>query len=240
MLGAQGDRRIGGRLSAWGSHSRELNPDVSAGAAAACASALLVISTSLAVAATPVLALAFYASLVAVASGVEATLAPRAERPSALSPPAQWLAQASSLILLAVWLGSPLLARQPPRTWHVALGSVVLLSGAALRAAAIARLGARFNSDNHIEASASLEIRGLYRCLAHPSELGLLLLVLGAAMFWGADTMWSIPLLYLLALARLNVEEAALVRHHGVRYAIYRRTTLDPFPILTPQGGASA
>jgi protein-S-isoprenylcysteine O-methyltransferase Ste14 len=120
------------------------------------------------------------------------------------------------------------------------LGAIVFASGAVLRATSILQLGARFNSDNHIEASASLETDGLYRCFAHPSELGLLLLAVGAALFWGAATLWIIPLLYLVSLARLNIEETALTRAHGVRYALYRRGRFDPFPNITPQGGCGA
>lgn len=205
-----------------------------AGGAAVCTSALLVVSASLAQPVPAVLPLALYWALVAFASGLEAAVAPRAERPSALPSPVGWLAHASGLMLLAVWLGSPSLAREPPTSWQVALGSVSLLSGAALRTAAIVRLGARFNSDNHIEASAALETAGLYGRLAHPSELGLLLLAAGGATFWGSATIWIVPPLYLVTLARLNVEEAALARHHGMRYALYRRATLDPFPNMTP------
>ena len=210
---------------------------VGAGIATAGANALLILSLGLARPAPSAPLLAVYAGLVAVASGLEAALAPPAERATETSA-ARWPARASGLLLMAVWLGSPLLATSPPDPWRFALGSIAFAAGAALRAVAIRRLGARFNSDNHIEADAALETHGLYRRLAHPSELGLLLLAAGAALFWGTATLWMIPALYLATLARLTLEEAALSRRHGARYALYRRSTFDPFPRLTPQGGA--
>lgn len=206
---------------------------------AALASLLLVLST-LWVRPAPQGLLLVYAGLVALASGVEASLAPATEgRIPASDSPAIWLAQASGLLLLAVWLGGPLTSAGPPPPWAPPIGVVVLIAGSTLRAVAIARLGGRFNSDNHIETTAVLETGGLYRRLAHPSEVGLLLLALGAAIFWSnAGAALLVAAAYLVSLARLRLEETALTRRYGALYAAYRRTTFDPFPTLPSRGAA--
>jgi protein-S-isoprenylcysteine O-methyltransferase Ste14 len=208
---------------------------------AACASGLLVGSVAVVQPVPSLSRLAIFALLVAVASGAEAALAPPIANAPVATGAAGRLAQANGLVLLAIWLGGPLLARAPTADGRALLGAVAIGAGGTLRAAAIARLGARFNSDNTIAPGAALETRGVFRRLAHPSELGLLLLAAGAAVFWGgAATALMIAPLYLLAVARLSLEEAALARRHGARYAAYRRSTFDPFPILTPQGAAGA
>lgn len=222
----------------WGGRGGAVRLAGGPGGMAASANAALVMAVALARPALTLPLLGAYAGLIAVASGLEAALAPPADRSCESSLRTGWPAQASGLMLMAVWLGSPLLATTPPDSWRICLGSVVFVAGAALRCAAIARLGERFNSDNHIEAGAALETHGLYRRLAHPSELGLLLLAAGAGLFWGGAMLWFLPPLYLVTLARLNAEEAALTRRHGARYALYRRGTFDPFPNLAPHGGA--
>ena len=201
---------------------------------------LLVVAASFACPSSQTPLLLLYASLLAFASGLEASLAPAIEHISRRSP-AGWLAQVSGLLLLAAWLHGPLCGAAPTALWEPLLGATALIAGAALRAAAIVRLGARFTSDNHIETGAGLETGGLYRRLAHPSELGLMLLALGAAVFWGdVHAALIVAALYSVTLARLRFEEVALTRHHGSLYAAYRRATFDPFPTLTPRGVAGA
>jgi protein-S-isoprenylcysteine O-methyltransferase Ste14 len=181
-----------------------------------------------------------YAALGALVAGVEAALASPNERAPETSSPTGLFSQASGLLFMALWLGSPFFASGGPLVWRALIGAVAIGSGLALRATAIVTLGARFNSDNYIEAGAVLETKGLYRRLAHPSELGLLLLAVGALAYWAAAILWIIAPLYLVTVARLNLEETALTRSHGARYVHYRRHTLDPFPFLAPQGGSRA
>lgn len=230
----------GGGVSARGGRDGMAGLRVGAGCAAAGASVFLVLAAGLSRHGAALPPLGLYAALVAFASGLEAAVAPPADRSSPPGSTPVLLAQLTGLLLLANQLGGPWLARAAPAPWRVEFGSVALLAGAMLRAAAIRRLGGRFNSDNHIAAGAALETGGLYRRLAHPSELGLLLVATGAAAFWGGATAWLVAPLYLVTLARLSLEEAALTRRHGASYARYRRATFDPFPNLTSRGGARA
>jgi protein-S-isoprenylcysteine O-methyltransferase Ste14 len=145
-----------------------------------------------------------------------------------------WLAAATGLVLL---LAStlPLLAGALARPQlFIGLGASAMGVGAALRAGAIAQLGERFNSSNAIAEGAGLEQHALYRRLAHPSELGLLLLVAGGLVLVGRPAAWLfLPLVYLLTLARVRLEEQALTRRHGDNYRRYRARTLDPAPAFT-------
>jgi protein-S-isoprenylcysteine O-methyltransferase Ste14 len=167
--------------------------------------------------------------LATLASALEAAVAPATDR-SGPGRAAQ-LAQASGLLLLGIWttsLAAPGGAR-PPAAWLA--GAAMLALGALLRAAAIARLGARFNSDNRIEAGAALETAGLYRRLAHPSELGLVLLAAGAVLMVGGPAQAAIAAaLYGVTAWRMRLEERALIAAHGPAYAAYRRATWDPIP----------
>jgi protein-S-isoprenylcysteine O-methyltransferase Ste14 len=215
-------------------HSKAARLWISIGAA--CANASLAFAAALAHPSTPISIIVGYAALSALVGGVEAGLAPSIDRASNVFSPAALAAQASGLLFMAVWLGSPLFAIASKGLWFPLFGCAAIVAGATLRASAIVNLGARFNSDNHIGDSAILETKGLYRHLAHPSELGLLLLAAGASVFWGAMTLPIIASLYLVTIARLCLEETALTRRHGARYALYRRSTLDPFPHLALQG----
>jgi len=112
-------------------------------------------------------------------------------------------------------------------------GALLMLAGASLRAGAIAQLGRRFNSTNAIAPEARLETRGLYRWLAHPSELGLLLLAGGGLVLTApaAALLMLLPL-YALTLARLRLEERALAARHGDAWRRYRARTFDPIPAM--------
>jgi protein-S-isoprenylcysteine O-methyltransferase Ste14 len=129
----------------------------------------------------------------------------------------------------------PLLAGAPARSLPlIGLGAAAMGVGAALRAGAIAQLGERFNSSNAIAEGGRLEQRALYHLFAHPSELGLLLLVAGDLVLVGRAAAWLfLPVIYLLMLARLRLEEHALTRRHGDAYRRYRAGTLDPAPAFT-------
>lgn len=185
-----------------------------------------------------------FAGLAALAAASEAAVAPaveaRAPRSESGSRTAPVLGAASAALFLAFSLTSLLL---PLRTggfravlgapWDMVAGAGLMWAGGGLRVAAIATLGARFNSDNHIAAEASLHTDGVFRRLAHPSELGLLLLIAGAMLLTGLSPAWLLAVpIYLLAVLRLRLEEAALLRVHGAAYRLYRSRTLDPLPSL--------
>lgn len=140
---------------------------------------------------------------------------------------------ATGLSLLVLWAGPlALRAAGPTPATQAGVGAALMLAGAGLRVAAIRQLGSRFSSTNAIAPGAALERRGLYRWMAHPSELGLFALGAGALLLSGAAIAWwlGFVLLYALTVSRLTLEELALVQHHGDAYRAYRATTLDPIP----------
>lgn len=189
---------------------------------------------------------AAFAALAALACALEAAVAPvdaagddAGHGPTAgpagagpVSARVTALARATGLLLLAVWITAAVaIGACGPPVAAAAAGTVMMAAGAVLRGAAIRRLGQRFNSTNAIAAGAALERDGVYRWLAHPSELGLMLLAGGAAvMALSPAPALLVAVLWGITAARLRLEEAALVRHHGDGYRAYRRTTFDPLP----------
>lgn len=183
-----------------------------------------------------------FALLMGVAAGLEARLALAAApaEPEAAPAHGRTVSALSALTGLAVFAASvapfafqragapaPLIGGAA----DAALGLLLMGMGLALRVAAIARLGHRFNSANVVAPGDRLETAGLYRWLAHPSELGLLLLLAGGLLLVRGSWAWLLlPLVYLLAAARITFEEKALVARHGAAYRQYRRRTFDPIP----------
>ena len=180
-------------------------------------------------------------ALATLAAAIEAACAASARADHAVAPAPQARAYArlsglsalACLVLtlapLAAWprLSTPLTAAPG---W-VLLACVLTAVGVALRGLAIHRLGARFSSRNAIDADAALETQGVYRLLAHPSEVGLLALAAGAALLAGGPLgLVVLPALYALTLARVRIEEAALRDRHGCIYKLYRAARWDPFP----------
>jgi len=166
------------------------------------------------------------------AGAAEAALAPMDAPAGAAEPRSRRLALATGVMLLAVLtLAAAAIGAADPPAPAAAAGAAMMAAGAILRAAAIRRLGLRFNSTNTIAVGAALERDGVYRWLAHPSEVGLALIAGGAAVmaFAPAPALLLVPL-WGVTLARVRFEEAALVRHHGTAYRAYRRTTFDRFP----------
>jgi len=158
-------------------------------------------------------------ALLGIAAGAE-TLAVGARVETEPVPP---LARASALALLAgFWLalteGS--LRAAPTHAVPGLLGGAALLSGVALRVAAIRTLGDDFVSTHR---AGALVTGGVYRVLRHPSETGQLLLALGAALLAqsGASALWLAAVILPLTLLRLRREERALLRH-APAYAAYR------------------
>jgi protein-S-isoprenylcysteine O-methyltransferase Ste14 len=92
------------------------------------------------------------------------------------------------------------------------LGALVMLAGIALRCAAVYTLGDRFVSE--LRADAPLIRRGVYRRLAHPSEVGLLILTLGVCVLFESRAAFAIWLFVIvpLTVARVRIENAFLQR----------------------------
>ena len=115
----------------------------------------------------------------------------------------------------------------------LAAAAILLAAGAVLRVLALARLGSRFTSDNGVVPSAGLERRGVYRFLAHPSEVGLTAIgIAGPVLFPHPSMVGLFLILTLIQVWRLYLEERALFQHYGDVYLAYRRRTRDPWPSL--------
>ena len=103
----------------------------------------------------------------------------------------------------------------------------MFIAGSLLRGASIQQLGDCFRSDFTVPAHHRLVRDGVYRYLRHPSETGLLLVGLGAAVMFGSTvslTLW-LCILAPLTLLRIALEEQSLLEAFGDEYRAYRRNT---------------
>jgi protein-S-isoprenylcysteine O-methyltransferase len=112
-------------------------------------------------------------------------------------------------------------------------GVVLFVAGLLLRWWAIITLGRFFTVDVTIEKDHELVERGPFRLVRHPSYTGVLLAFVGFALSlrnWAALLVILVPI-FAAFIRRMNVEEDALSRALGSRYADYMRRTkrLVPF-----------
>jgi protein-S-isoprenylcysteine O-methyltransferase Ste14 len=110
-----------------------------------------------------------------------------------------------------------------PSIWTGLLALACLLSGLAIRWAAIVTLGRQFTVDVAIRPDHALVQHGLYRLVRHPSYSGLLLAMFGVGLLY---TNWlslvSLMVPITLAVAdRIAKEERALRAALGAPYAAY-------------------
>ena len=112
-------------------------------------------------------------------------------------------------------------------------GVFLFVAGLVLRWWAIITLGRFFTVDVTIEKDHELVERGPFRVVRHPSYTGVLLAFVGFALTlhnWAALLVMLVPI-FAAFIRRMNVEEDALSRALGSRYADYMRRTkrLVPF-----------
>ena len=113
------------------------------------------------------------------------------------------------------------------------VGVILFVAGLILRWWAIITLGRFFTVDVVIEKDHELVERGPFRLVRHPSYTGVLLAFVGFALTlrnWAALLVVLVPI-FAAFIRRMNVEEEALSRALGSRYADYMRRTkrLVPF-----------
>ena len=116
---------------------------------------------------------------------------------------------------------------------HIAGGFLMLL-GSTLRWLAIRTLGRFFVSHNMICESQPLVQWGVYRWLRHPSETGLLAVVLGASLLLGSPLgalLWFWLLLPLVVL-RIDLEERRLRTAFGAEFDHYARRVKRLVPFI--------
>jgi protein-S-isoprenylcysteine O-methyltransferase len=111
---------------------------------------------------------------------------------------------------------------------------VLFVVGLLLRWWAIITLGRFFTVDVTIEKDHEVVERGPFRWVRHPSYTGVLLAFVGVALSlrnWGALVLILVPI-FVAFVHRMNVEEEALSRALGERYAEYMTRTKRLIPLV--------
>ena len=122
----------------------------------------------------------------------------------------------------------------PHGRMFASVGVVLLVAGLILRWWAIITLGRFFTVDVTIERDHELVERGPFRIVRHPSYTGVLLAFVGLGLSLGN---WAALLVILIPIGaafvhRMNVEEDALSRALGPRYAEYIKRTKRLVPFI--------
>jgi protein-S-isoprenylcysteine O-methyltransferase Ste14 len=144
-----------------------------------------------------------------------------------------WLVIALSIVA-GVFVAQNFRAAALPYGQMFAMAGVVLfVAGLLLRWWAIITLGRFFTVDVTIEKNHELVERGPFRIMRHPSYTGVLLAFVGLGLSlrnWAALLIILVPI-GAAFIRRMNVEEDALLRALGARYADYMKRTkrLVPF-----------
>lgn len=114
------------------------------------------------------------------------------------------------------------------------LGCACLVSGIAIRLAAVATLRGQFTTTVTIAAQQRIVDSGPYHFVRHPAYLGLLLSLLGFGLCSGnwISLMVAVGLPLTAVAYRIRVEERALLRHFGPAYAEYSSRTKRLVPGL--------
>ncbi len=142
-----------------------------------------------------------------------------------------WAAIASS-VTAAQWIGEVSAPTMPGGHSLKIAGIAVFALGLAVRWKAILELGKAFSVNVAVRQGQTLLSTGLYRVVRHPSYLGLVLIFAAVGLHarnWLALAIVLTPTLAAL-IYRMHVEEAALLRAFGERYAAYSRTTRRLIP----------
>src|SRR5207244_12844666 len=125
-------------------------------------------------------------------------------------------------------------AALPYQRSFVVAGVVLFIAGLFLRWWAIITLCRLFTVDVTIEKDHELVERGPFRVVRHPSYTGVLLAFVGFGLTlrnWAALLIVLVPI-FAAFIRRMNVEEDALSRALGSRYADYMRRTKRLMPFV--------
>jgi protein-S-isoprenylcysteine O-methyltransferase Ste14 len=144
------------------------------------------------------------------------------------------VAAATGVSLLALFVAG--VAERVPgalAAWQVA-GAAAMVVGVALRCAAIRALGRSFVTEARAPAGESLEVRGVYRVMRHPSETGLSAIGLGAASVLESTVALAIwaALLVPTTLLRIQREDRVLASAFPEEHLRYARAVGALLPRL--------
>lgn len=139
-----------------------------------------------------------------------------------IPPPLVMLLAAAAMWALDRWLP---LGRLLPPPWN-RLGALPALAAVAFIAPAMMRFRGAGTTVNPMDPgkASRLVTAGVFQVTRNPMYLGLLLLLLGWALWLGSVTPWLVPPLFatFITIAQIGPEEAALDRLFGEEYRAYR------------------
>lgn len=188
---------------------------------------------------TPSAALVAVAATTVLVVVLEAS-AQRGDDRAATSRDDRWLAGATSAAMALATLGGlvELGARGGSGDWLlVGSGCALAIAGASLRARAIGALGERFITE--ARAPAALVTGDVFALVRHPSELGLLIIVVGLAIAApGVATGVALLGSLVCTVARTRREDRALAAAFGEAHAIYARRVGSLLPRVLPRASA--
>jgi protein-S-isoprenylcysteine O-methyltransferase Ste14 len=119
---------------------------------------------------------------------------------------------------LGQWIGAP---------WN-RLGGLVAAVGIAIAVAAFVRFRQIGTTVNPVDPSKATRLvaDGVFRFSRNPMYLGLLLLLIGWAIWLGSASPWLVPPLFVIILTFVQIipEEQALSRNFGEQYVSYRES----------------
>lgn len=123
-------------------------------------------------------------------------------------------------------------AGNPPTTPYLIVGSLLAAAGLALRVWAIRTLGHFFTATVRVQKDHPVRTHGPYSLIRHPSYTGALIVSVATALVLGSWSGAGVAFVCGLAayLYRIHVEEQALIKQIGDRYAVYRRHTWRLLP----------
>jgi protein-S-isoprenylcysteine O-methyltransferase Ste14 len=135
--------------------------------------------------------------------------------------------------LLLVLFYRDLFAQQPPRTWALTAGFLLIFLEGWLFVRVKRDLGAaRLIGKTELEGGGEMQIAGVYRFVRHPRYAGMLGAVIGAGLLAGTLTLWIVIALWTpLALLAIRMEEKELERRFGAAYIEYSRAVPRFLPI---------
>jgi protein-S-isoprenylcysteine O-methyltransferase Ste14 len=130
------------------------------------------------------------------------------------------------LLLVAEWcaLLEYSIATEPVRVYVLTGAAALAAVGCAIRLLAIMQLGAGFVSQaDCCAADGKIATGGIYSFVRHPSELGLLVAIVGLLVcvqaWWTASVV--LPLSLVLCCQRIRQEESSLLASDGALYKVY-------------------
>ena len=121
---------------------------------------------------------------------------------------------------------------QAGKRWLRPASVAVLAAGLAVRITAILTLGRWFSANVATHAAQTIQRKGLYRFVRHPSYLGMEIIFFSIGLHthdWACLAAAFVPPT-LAVIYRIQIEEAALLGAFGSEYAEYMRTTKRLIP----------